>query len=153
MHQRLVTRHSSRRGVEVAGGFTHAYWSLGVGLSLAQRHDEAVAVLCEALALSPSDYHSLATLGWACGRAGLCAEATDIVRQLEERCTGFAGYAVAMVFLGLNDHDQAFHWLSVGYEERGGLMFCLPLWVVWHPLRSDGRYKALLRRMNFPATA
>ena len=144
---------SSRRGVQVAEGFTHAYWSIGVGLSLAQRHEEAVAVLREALALSPGDHHSLATLGWACGRAGLSAEATDIVTQVEERCAGFAGYAVAMVFVGLNDHDEAFRWLSVGYEERGGLMFALPMWVVWHPLRADPRFHALLRRMNFPETA
>ena len=144
---------SSRRGVEVAGGFTHAYWSLGFGLSLTQRRDEALAVLREAVSLSPGDPHSLATLGWACGRAGLRPEATDIARQLEEEYAGFAGDSVAMVFVGLNDHDKAFQWLSQGFEERTGFMAFVPSWVVWHPLRADPRFQALLRKMNFPETA
>ena len=141
---------SSRRGVEVAGGFTHAYWSLGVGLSLTKRHDEALAVLREGVSLSPGDIHTQATLGWACGRAGLRPEATDIARHLEEGYAGFAGEPVAMVFVGLNDHDKAFQWLSQGFEERGGFMAFVPSWVVWHPLRFDPRFQALLRRMNFP---
>ena len=140
---------TSRHGVELAGGFTHASWSLGIGLSLTQQHDEAVAVLREALNLAPSDHLTLAFAGWACGRAGLGKEAIDIAKQLEERCKGFAGYFVALVCLGLDDHEGAFSWLARGCDERSGLMFNLPSFIVWKPLRADSRFQALLRKMNF----
>ena len=69
---------------------------------------KALAVLREGVSLSPGDPHSLATLGWACGRAGLRPEATDIASQIEEGYAGLAGDSVAMVFVGLGDHDKAF---------------------------------------------
>ncbi len=73
-----------------------------------------------------------------------------MIGQLEQGYAGSAGDSVAMVFVGLNDYDKAFRWLSQGFEERGGFMAFVPSWVVWHPLRSDPRFQALLRRMNFP---
>ena len=141
---------SSRRGVEVAGGFTHAYWSLGSGLSLTEQHDEALAVLREAVSVSAGDLNSLAHLAWACGRAGLGPEAMDIARQLEEDLPGFAGVLIAVVFVGLNDHDTAFQWLSKAFEGRDAFMGYLPALVQFDPLRSDPRFQALLQRMNFP---
>ena len=86
----------------------------------------------------------------ACGRAGLPSEAADMIGQLEQDYAGSAGDSVAMVFVGLNDYDKAFQWLSQGFEERGGFMAFVPSWVVWHPLRADPRFHALLQRMNFP---
>ena len=141
---------AARHGVELGGGFTHAYWSLGTGLSLTQQRDEAVAVLRHALSLAPRDYLTMALVGWACGRAGLREEAIDIARQLEDRCEGFAGYFVALVCLGLDDHEGAFSWLARGCDERSRLMFNLPSFVVLKPLHSDPRFQALLHRMNFP---
>ena len=141
---------SSRLGVEVGVGFTHAFWSLGIGLSLMPRHDEALSVLRKARSLSAGDLTTLGLLGWACGRAGLHSEATDIATQLEEGYDGSASEAAAMVFVGLNNHDTAFEWLSRGFEKRGGFMVFLPSWVVWDPLRPDPRFQALLQRMHFP---
>ena len=143
----------SRHGVQVSGGFSHAYWSLGAGLSLAQRHQEAMGVLREACRLAPGDPTTLGMLGWACARANLHDEATDIARQLEERHGGLAAPFISMVFVGLGDRDQAFQWLSRSCDERAGFMCFVPSLVVWKPLRADPRFQALLRRMNFPETA
>ena len=143
----------ARHGVQVSGGFTHAYWSLGAGLSLAQRHQEATDTLREARRLAPGDPNTLGMLGWACARANLEDEATDIAKQLEDHHGGLAAPFIATVFVGLDDHDQAFRWLSRGCDERAGFMCFVPSLVVWRPLRSDPRFQALLRRMNFPETA
>ena len=57
---------------------------------------------------------------------------------------------IAFVYIGLGEHDEAFRWLDKGFEERAGAMTWLPTWPVYDPLRSDPRFQALLRRMNFP---
>ena len=140
----------SELGVELGAGFTHAYYSLAAGLSLSGRHSEALATLRTAQGLAPSDHHTLALLGWASGRSGSTHEAMRCIDELEERCEGFAGYLVAMIYVGLGDHDQAFRWLHRGVDEREGFMCYLPSFVVWQPLRGDSRYGDVLRRMSFP---
>ena len=60
------------------------------------------------------------------------------------------GTLLAWVCLGLGDHDQAISWLQQAAEERDGLMFHLNKLLLYDPLRSDPRFRALLRKMNFP---
>ena len=106
----------------------------------------------EAVTLSPEDPTSTTMLAWACGQAGNRDEATAIVKQLE------AGYrdgrntaiVVAHGFVALGDRDEAFRWLSKAYDERDGWLIFVNHWPTWEPLRSDPRFQALLRRMNFP---
>jgi hypothetical protein len=45
--------------------------------------------------------------------------------------------------------DEAFNELEKGYEDRSWIMCQLKVNPVLDPLRSDPRFKALLRRMNF----
>jgi serine/threonine-protein kinase len=50
----------------------------------------------------------------------------------------------------LDDRDAAFQWLEKAYEVRDiGLVF-LPVDPKWDSLRSDERFKRLLRRCRFP---
>ena len=53
--------------------------------------------------------------------------------------------AIAMIYAGLGENDKAFEWL----EKAGGTLFlkCDP---EWNPIRSDPRYKALLKKMGLP---
>ena len=81
--------------------------------------------------------------------ARLPSEAANIIGQLEQGYAGLAGDSVAMVFLGLNDHDNAFQWLSQGFEERDGFGAFVPSWVVWHPLRDAPRFQALSKTSVF----
>lgn len=53
-------------------------------------------------------------------------------------------------YLGLGDKDKALTWLEKGYQEHDqGLCFLKVNWT-WDPLRSEPRFQAVLRRMNFP---
>ncbi len=105
--------------------------------------------------MSTGDGFFLGILGWALGLAGRGTEAHTILSNLERRRTAeyVGGCVLALVSLGQGDRDQAISWLQQGVEERDGLMPYLHAWPPWAPLRTDPRFQALLRRMNFPKTA
>ena len=60
---------------------------------------------------------------------------------------------MAQVSLVLGESDQAISWLQKSAEERDALLPYLDAWFILDPLRSDPRFQALLRRMNFPEAA
>lgn len=57
---------------------------------------------------------------------------------------------VAEVYASLGDKDEAIRWLDRGYREHDAFMILLKVWPPFDPLRSDPRFEALVRRMNFP---
>ncbi len=62
----------------------------------------------------------------------------------------FSPWNVALVYAGLNQTDQALEWLEKAHDERHACMVWLNKYPLLDPLRSDPRFQALLRRMNFP---
>ena len=48
------------------------------------------------------------------------------------------------------DSDQAIAWLQQAVEERDSWLTVLNTWFLYDPLRSDPRFQALLKKMNFP---
>lgn len=85
-------------------------------------------------------------LGHACALAGRTAEARRILLALEEnyaRTRGGPG-EIARVYVGLQEFDRAFEWLTRAVED--GSSWTLKVAVVWDPLRSDPRFPALLRK-------
>ena len=60
---------------------------------------------------------------------------------------------MAIVHVGLRERDQAISHLEKAAEERDPMMTELNVWPGLDPLRADPRFRALLQKMNFPATA
>jgi hypothetical protein len=59
-------------------------------------------------------------------------------------------YYIAIVHAGLADLDQTFVWLDKAYEERSFWLLYLNVEPKFDRLRSDPRFAALQRRLNFP---
>src|SRR6266850_1051399 len=57
-------------------------------------------------------------------------------------------YLISVVYANLGDRDQAFHWLDVAYKSRNGALILLKTDPAMDPLRSDPRFRELLKRMN-----
>ena len=58
--------------------------------------------------------------------------------------------AFAFTYASLRDKDNAFRWLEKAYQERHWCILYLKDDPVWDPLRSDSRFKDLLRRVRLP---
>lgn len=57
-------------------------------------------------------------------------------------------FFIALIYTGLNQKDQAFEWLEKSYEKREGKICWLKADHTFDSLRSDPRFKALLKKMN-----
>ena len=57
---------------------------------------------------------------------------------------------IARLYANAGDKDCALDWLEKAYEERDFLMTNLNTSSDWGILREEGRFKKLLKRMNFP---
>lgn len=103
---------------------------------------------------SPRQTQILWMLGHAYATAGRTAEARDVLSQLHEmrEASYLSPYGIALVHVGLGEHDDAFAWLERAYDDRIGWMVFLDVEPRWDPLRNDPRFEDLIGRMGFPAS-
>ena len=139
-------------GIELDPTYPRFYLCLGRGLAGLGRYEEAAEAFRQATIVAPGDPTSQADLGCALGLAGHRQEALTMLEELE-RQEHVGGVLLADVSMGLGDHDQAISWLQQAAEERDVVMLFLNTFPVFDPLRSDPRFQALLRKMNFPPTS
>jgi TolB-like protein/DNA-binding winged helix-turn-helix (wHTH) protein/Flp pilus assembly protein TadD len=153
----LVLAHSydesiaeSHKTIEMDPNFAFAHNQLGQAYLQKQMNVEALAEMEKAVQLSsgsPTCIANLARAYVACGRRN---EATKLLSDLKRSSNRNYSHAseISVVYAALGDKDQAMSWLEKGYEERfnPGVL----LRPGFDPLRSDVRFKDLLRRVGFP---
>ncbi len=138
-----------RKTVELDGGFYFARYNLGLALELKGSISEAVAEYQRAIALN-DDPLPLALLGQLYARIGRSDEARQILEQLRERRRQryVQAYCLAVVNLGLGDHNEAINWLEEGYRERDGFgMGTIRIDPLLDSLRGDPRFEALAEKV------
>ncbi len=70
-------------------------------------------------------------------------------RLLEIRAQRYVdAYMIAVIYAGLGDTNKAFEWLAKGYEERSSQMIFLKHDAMFGSLRSDHRFKELIRKIG-----
>jgi len=68
-----------------------------------------------------------------------------------QRADGYVdAFWIAVPYAALGEADDALRWLNRAYEERSASMVQLKTNPALDPLRDDPRFRALVRRMNFP---
>jgi tetratricopeptide (TPR) repeat protein len=138
-----------RRVIAMDQNNFQAHWVLGHTYAASGRIDEAIAASEKAAALSRTP-GALGFLGMCYGLAGRKAEANKILNELLElkRRRYVTPPALANVYIGLGDKDQAFFWLEKAYQDRSNYLAYLKVFPADDPLRSDLRIDGLLRRMG-----
>jgi TolB-like protein/DNA-binding winged helix-turn-helix (wHTH) protein len=94
----------------------------------------------------------LATEAGICGLEGRKDQAEKLIDEVREmaRHQNVSGFFFAEAYAGLGQKDQAITWLEQAYEDHDQWMVYIASYPGLDPLRSEPRFQALLRRMNFP---
>ncbi len=94
----------------------------------------------------------LANLASVYGLAGRKPEAAKLIEELKERSREhYVSDAVFVeAYIGLGEKDEAMARLERAFEEHDQWMVDIKSYLAWDALRSDPRFQALVRRMNFP---
>jgi TolB-like protein/DNA-binding winged helix-turn-helix (wHTH) protein/Tfp pilus assembly protein PilF len=132
--------------------FPYANMELGWNYVQKGMYQEAVAECQRAVSRMPDEQVTLGSCGRVYGLSGRRRDALALVDRLKKASTrGYVDpYNVAMIYDGLDDDDHAFEWLDRAYRERSASLYGLRVDTWSERLRSDGRFRDLLRRMNFP---
>ncbi len=113
---------------------------------------EAIAAAQNAREDEPLADWPTAVLGMAYAADGQRAEAEKVLSEMNQKAgRGWVpSYAFAEIYAGLRDKSQTLGALEESYEERAWFLTYLNTAPEFDFIRSDPRFQALLRRMNFP---
>lgn len=113
---------------------------------------EAIAALMTARANSGGRPGIIAALGHAYAVAGKKSEAVAILDELQalSRKRYVSPASIAVIYAGLGDADHAFKWLEKAYQERSAYMLRLKTYARLDKIRSDPRFRELIRRVGLP---
>jgi tetratricopeptide (TPR) repeat protein len=139
-----------QRVIEMEPSFAFAHYALGDVRTQLGRYDEAFASFQRAIELGGRSVNHVAVLGYAHGLAGHRDRASELLSELMARSSqGFVSPMwIALVHLGLSDHDSLFQWLNRAFEGRDGSLVLVAAAVEFDPVRRDPRFQALLGRMG-----
>jgi serine/threonine protein kinase/tetratricopeptide (TPR) repeat protein len=143
---------AARRALELADKFLMARCDLGLALALKEQYAEAIAELQRARADTKDHPMALGVLGAVYARAGRPADARPLLAELQ-RLPGshpHRAYSLACIYASLGEKNEAFAWLGHAPEVRGVRWLNLKVDPLLEPLRSDPRFKDLLRRLKLP---
>jgi tetratricopeptide (TPR) repeat protein len=147
-HRYDEAEKQSRKTLSLDHSFALTHYVLGNIFVQKHMYKEGIVELKEAIATSPGSMAFAANLAYAYAISGQTQDAARILSDLKNQRHGALSNApeIALVYVGLGDHDQAMAWLERAYAERfnpGVLMR-----PCFDPLRSDPRFQNLLRRIG-----
>src|SRR5687767_910951 len=95
----------------------------------------------------------LASLGHAYAIAGKRDEPQKILVKLDNlsKQRYVSAYDRAIIYVGLNEPEQALTWLERAYQEHSQFMIYLDTDPRLDRLRNNARFQVFLRRLTFPS--
>jgi TolB-like protein/Tfp pilus assembly protein PilF len=131
--------------------FAHAHQALGWAYGLNGMYPEAIAETRTAIELR---YGSSAKGYWGLwlAKSGKRDEAMKLLGELKQESTRnyVQSYTFALIYIGLGDKEEALNWLEKHMSSRAETANGYAVAPELDVLRSEPRFKAMLKRMNLP---
>jgi tetratricopeptide (TPR) repeat protein len=116
----------------------------------AGKFNEAITELQLARAMGSPPY-AAGWLGYAYAKSGERTKAEATITELSETSSRryVSAYLTAIIYLGLGDKLRALDGLENAYEARDWFLLSLKMNRAFDPLRSEPRFIALMKKLNF----
>ncbi len=140
----------SRQALKLDPNYVWARWRLGMAYVMQSRFKEAVEECERAAALARRSPPALSFLGYAYGMAGRRGEAQQVLNELVEMShrTYVSPFSFFLPHVVLGQNDQAIEWLEKAVQSHMPGMIFIRVNPELDPIRSDPRFKELVRRMG-----
>jgi tetratricopeptide (TPR) repeat protein len=150
MYDKALTQ--GRNAYELDPTFPLTRHWLGMALVENGKYDEAIALSRQVAPDAPFGWVSVVVIGYAYAKQGKRAEALQQISLLNDlgKTRYVRSYYLAGIYAALGDKDQAFAELERSFVDRDCYLSRIAVDPMMDPLRSDPRYKNLLKRMNLP---
>ncbi len=139
-----------RKTLDMDPSFLEAHLYLGLTYEQKGMFREAIAELQQALSTSGGHPRFISALGHAYAISGERKTAEESLTRLKEQTKQryVAPYEIAVVYIGLQEKEQALKYLDMAYADHSCWMIFLREDPRFDPIRGDARYQDLLRRMH-----
>ena len=139
-----------RKALEMDPNYGLAHWYLGLIHAQKEEYSEAEAEIRKAKELLKGNMMLEADTAYVYAVSGQKDRALKVIDELKElsKRRYVSSYHLAMIYIGLRQKDPAFEWLESAYRERSDLLVYLNVEPRLDSLRSDPRFKDLLRRVG-----
>ena len=140
-----------KKAIDVDSAFPRTHFRLAEVYEQRGQYALAIQEFEQAVALSGGDPYYEGSLGHAYAASGDSDKARGVLRNLQSRPTSqyVPPYAVALVYAGLGDNDQAFRWLQKAVDGRSTPMVFFRSDPELAELRSDPRFAPIAQLINF----
>jgi len=142
----------ARNALDVDPKYLMAHIQLALIYVAQGKSHEAVAAAQSAREDEPLADWATAASGMAYAADGQRAEAEKLLAEMKQKASrGWVpSYAFAEIYAGLRDQPATLDALEKSYDERAWFLTYLNTAPEFDFIRSEARFQALLRRMNFP---
>jgi TolB-like protein len=137
---------SFRRARQIAPESNSIHYFLGLVLMLQGHHEQALAEFGKET-LDDGQLEGLAMVHFAAGRK---IESNKFLAEAIRHNGPSWASEIARVFAFRGEKDHAFEWLDKAYEARDEDLYFIKDDPLVKNLEGDSRYKAFLKKMNFP---
>jgi len=140
-----------KKALEIDSNFPWAHCVLAQAYLQKSMFEEAISEFQKAANLSDWSVEYLSQLAHAYAVSGNRNKALKIIEELN-RCSKesyVSEFRIALIYTGLGEKDKVFECLEKAHKERNADLVELRVEPRFNSLRSDPRFRALLKKMGF----